>query len=401
MPVGCDQGNAVEALPEGNGTRKRRKLLYLVTEDWFFATHFIPMLRAARAAGFDVVVATRVRDHAKQIEREGCRIVPFESEREHVGPVEIFKNVARLVRIVRAERPDVVHCIALRMVVLGGLAARLTGSKTLVLAPTGLGHLWLTDGAFERLGRYIVRFVIGRLLRRAGTHYLFENLDDPGELGIDATGPDVTHIGAGVDPAAVPPTPEPPAPPIKVAVVGRMLAQKGIREAVEATRRARALGAPVELHLFGAPDPGNPSSLTQEQLSQWSREAGITWHGPTTDLAKVWREHHIAMLLTYREGGARTLVEAAAGRRPIVATNVTGCREVVRDGIEGFLVPPRDSEAAARALVELARDAELRARMGQAAYRRFLHRFTDEILERTVGGLYEAMRKETRPVSSA
>jgi glycosyltransferase involved in cell wall biosynthesis len=375
---------------------ERPRLLYIVTEDWFFATHFLPMVRAARAAGFEVSVATRVRDHAEQIVREGCRIIPFESERKHVGPFEIAGSVARIIRIVRAERPDVVHCIALRMVVIGGLAARLAGVDTLVLAPTGLGHLWLANGAIERAGRRVVRFVIGRLLRGPGTYYLFENLDDPAELGIDPAGPDVTRVGAGVDPATFPPTSEPAAPPIKVAIVARMLAQKGIREAVEATRRARALGAPIELHLFGAPDPGNPSSLTQEQLREWSREEGIAWHGPTGDVAKVWREHHIALLLTYREGGARTLVEAAAGGRPIVATDVTGCRAVVRNGIEGFLVLPREAEGAARALVQLAKDPELRARMGRAARQRFLENFTEEVLERTLRGLYFAIREKQR-----
>jgi len=396
VPVSGERANAVEPRPavKSGVARERPKLLYLVTEDWFFATHFFPMVRAARGAGFDVVVATRVRDHAAQIEREGCRIIPFENERKRIGPLEVLRTVARLIGLVRAERPDVVHCIALRMVVLGGLAARLAGAKTLVLAPTGLGHLWLADGAVERAGRRIVPFVVGRLLRRKSTHYLFENPDDAKELGIDPAGPDVTRIGAGVDPAAIPPTPEPPAPPVKVAVVARMLAQKGIVEAIAATRRARALGAPVELHLFGAPDPGNPSSLTQEQLSQWSREEGITWHGPTGDIAGVWREHHIALLLTYGEGGARALVEAAAGCRPIVTTNVSGCREIVRDGIEGFLVPVRESDEAARALARLAQDPQLRAQMGRAARLRFLERFTEEVLERTVGGLYNAIRDE-------
>jgi glycosyltransferase involved in cell wall biosynthesis len=367
------------------------KLLYLVTEDWFFVSHFLPMARAARAAGYEVVVATRVRHHAQRIASEGCRIIALETKRDSARPVEIVKTIAKIKRIVRSERPDVVHCIALRMIVLGGVAAPLAGADKLVLAPTGLGHLWLSGGWFERIARRVVRFVIGRLLRRPGTYYLLENTDDATELGIEPSDRDVIRIGAGVDPDCIPLSPEPPTPPVKVALVARMLRQKGISESVDAVHRARELGAPIELHLFGGPDLGNPSSLSEEQLETWSRNEGIFWHGPTSDLAKVWREHHIGLLLSYREGLPRTLVEAAAGGRPIVATDVTGCREVVRDGIEGFLVPPYESEAAARALVRLAMDSELRAQMGQAAHQRFRERFTEEVLERTVGALYRRL----------
>src|SRR2546423_8043555 len=160
------------------------KLLYLVTEDWFFVSHFLPMARAARAAGFEVVVATRVRDHAARIEAEACRVVPLEGERRSLGVVEALRGFFRIASIVRAERPDIVHCIALRMVVLGGLAARFGGAKRLVLAPTGLGLLWSEDGAFNRFARAVLRVIVGRWLRGEHTRYLFENSDDPGEFGL-------------------------------------------------------------------------------------------------------------------------------------------------------------------------------------------------------------------------
>lgn len=365
------------------------KLLYLATEDWGFC-HFLPMARSARRAGLEVVVATRVRDHADRIIGEGCRVVPFENERRSLGPGEILGSMARLARILRAERPDIVHCIGLRMVTLGGLAG-LAPARLRVLAPTGLGHLWIENGALERLARPAVRFLVGRWLRGAGTHYLFENPDDPRELGLDPHGPDVTIVGgAGVDPAQFTIAAEPPSPPVKIAVVARMLVPKGIAEAVAAVRRARELGAAVELHLFGPPDPSNRRSFSQAELRQWSGEPGIRWHGPAADIARVWREHHVAMLLSYREGLPKALVEAAAAGRPIIATDVPGCREVVRDGIEGMLVPRGDIEAAARAVLRLAGDAALRARLGQAANARFRRCFTEDAVMQTVAKLYGA-----------
>jgi glycosyltransferase involved in cell wall biosynthesis len=369
------------------------KLLYFHSEDWAFCQHFLPMARAAQAAGFEVAVAVRVRDHAARLEALGCRVVSLEAERRSLSAVEIVRGFLRMVRIVRAERPDVVHCIALRPVVLGGLAARLAGARRLVLAPTGLGHLWIENGPVERAARPFARFVIGRVLRAPATRYLFENAEDPREFGLDPAGRDVTIVGgAGVDPAQFPPSPEPPAPPVKVAVVARMLRPKGIAETVEAVRRARAQGAPVELNLYGAPDPSNRRSYSEDQVRRWASEPGIAWHGPTADVARVWRENHVAMLLSYREGLPKALVEAAAAGRPIVATDVTGCREVVRDGVEGLLVPRGDVDAAARALVRLANDAPLRARMGAAANARFRARFTEDAVMRTMTALYAKLR---------
>src|SRR5262245_23394539 len=237
------------------------KILYLVTEDWFFASHFLPMARAAGEAGLEVVVATRVRNHAPQLAAEGLRIIPLDIERKSFGVFEGLRNIVLTYRIVRAERPDVVHCIALRPIVLGGLAARLAGARALVLAPTGLGQLWTERGIVPRTMRSIVRSAM-RSLRGPRTRFVFENRDDPREFGLDPAGSEVIIVGgAGVDPAQFPAVPEPPSPPVKVAVVSRMIAAKGIADAVEAVRRARSLGAPVELHLYGAPDASNRDAV--------------------------------------------------------------------------------------------------------------------------------------------
>ena len=232
-----------------------RKLLYLVTEDWSVVSHFLPMVRTAVAAGFEVVVATRLREHGARIEAEGCRVVALENERSSLGSPEMFRGFARIWRILRDEKPDVVHCISLRMVVLGGIAARLQGVKWLVLAPIGLGHLWLKNNVFEDAARGLSRLIVGRWLNGPGTRYMFENTEDPAEFGLDAGQAAGHHrAGRGRRSAAIfRPRPIRRAPPLKVAVVSRMIEAKGIGDAVEAVRRARALGAPVELDLYGCP----------------------------------------------------------------------------------------------------------------------------------------------------
>jgi glycosyltransferase involved in cell wall biosynthesis len=365
------------------------KILYLVTEDWFFASHFLPMAQTARDCGLQVAVATRVRADGERLKAEGFSVIAIESRRGSFSLLRSLSDFFQAFKIVREERADIVHCIALRPVVIGGLAAKFAGTGALVVAPTGLGHLWIEHGVAVRVARKIVRAIVGSWLRGPRTHYLFENRDDPREFGLDPDGADVTIVGgAGVDPEKFPRSEAPPAPPLKVAVVARMIQPKGIVEAVDAVQRARGAGAPIELHLFGDPDPDNPRSIPQATLAQWSQSPGIMWHGHEADVARVWREHHVAMLLSYREGLPRSLVEAAAAGRPIVATDVAGSREVVRDGQEGILVPLGDIDAAAQVLTKLAADPDLRYRLGAAAHARFIERFTADAVRQKMRNLY-------------
>jgi glycosyltransferase involved in cell wall biosynthesis len=369
------------------------KVLFFVTEDWFFASHFLPMAHAAHAQGLDVVVATRVRDHRSQLEAKGIRVLALDVERKSLGLLTGIRNLLSAIRIVRAERPDVVHCIALRPVVMGGIATKLGNGCPLILALTGLGLLWVERGWGARFLRCLVRTIVGSWLRGPNTRYLFENRDDPREFGLDPSGREVTIVGgAGADASEFPMVPEPPAPPLKVAVVSRMIAPKGIAEAVEAVRQARASGVAIELHLFGGLDPSNRRALSADLLRRWSSEPGITWHGPMADVPRVWREHHVALFLSYyREGVPRALIEAAASGRPIVTTDMPGCRDVVRDQVSGILVPPHDVDAAACALVLLAADPALRARMGAAANKHFLEHFTAASVQSVVGQLYRSL----------
>lgn len=371
----------------------RPKLLFLATEDWFFASHFLGFARAAQAAGCDAIVAARVREHRAVIEATGARVIPVDAERRAVGPLALVNTARRYRALMRAEKPAIVHCIALKPVLLGGLAARLAGAPNLVLAPTGLGYLWTADGLTARLGRLAVRSGI-KALNVPRARFLFENRDDPAEFGLDPG--DETKVaivsGAGVSPDDFPVQPMPEGGPLRVAVVARMLRSKGITEAVEAVRRARAKGADIALELWGEPDPANPGSIAREELERWSKEPGIAWRGRSTKVQDVWRTNHVAMLLSHGgEGLPRTLVEAAASGRPIVTTDVPGCRDVVQDGIEGRRVPPRDAEAAAEALVALAADAELRQRMGQAARARFERDMTDAAVNGRVERLYRGL----------
>jgi hypothetical protein len=174
------------------------KILYLVTEDWFFVSHFLPMAQVARDCGFEVVIATRVGDAGKRLAAEGFRVIPVSGERGSLSLLRGMRDFRQAFAIVRAERPSIVHCISLRPVVIGGLAAKLAGARQIILAPTGLGNLWVDRGLAVGFIRAIARWVVGSWIRGPRTHYLFENRADPRAFDLDPDGSEVTIVaGAG------------------------------------------------------------------------------------------------------------------------------------------------------------------------------------------------------------
>ena len=340
--------------PHHDAAAGRTTLAFVVTEDWFFASHFLPMARAAVGIGLSVAVITRVRSHRQAIEATGARVVELEAERSSLNPMTAGYAAGQLSGILKALKADIVHCIALRGILIGGTAAAMAGIPTRIYALTGLGLLGARTDTTSRLARAAAKALIRGPLASRRTRYLFENADDARGLGLDPADTAVTIVGgAGVDPDAFAPRPLPDAPPLKVAVVARMLWSKGIDVAVEAVRVARARGAAVELSLYGAPDVSNRRAIPEATLRDWSRD-GVAWHGPTRDVASVFAAHHVGCLPSRGgEGLPRTLLEAAACGRPLVTSDVPGCRDLVRDGVEGLLLPPRDGRGIAGLYAEL------------------------------------------------
>jgi glycosyltransferase involved in cell wall biosynthesis len=379
----------------------RPRLLYLVTEDWYFCSHRLPLAAAAREAGFDVSVATRVRDHADEIRRAGVEPIPIGLSRRSVNPCRELRSLAEIVRTYRAVKPDIVHHVALKPVIYGSVAARLAAVPSVVNALAGLGYVFSSRDRRARLVRPAVETLFRALLDRPASRLIVQNHDDlrflVGEAVVDA-GRATLIRGSGVDTSRYVPAPEPDSTPL-VVLPARMLRDKGVVEFVGAAERLKADGAAARFALVGDPDPDNPASISEETLQRWSSSRAVEWWGWRDDMVTVFQQCHVVCLPSYREGLPKALIDAAACGRAIVTCDVPGCREVVRDGENGLLVPPRDSAALAAALRRLLEDPKLRRAMGERSRARAVAEFSVErVIEQTLG-LYRELLAE-RPAAA-
>lgn len=363
------------------------KILFFVTEDWFVCSHWLPMIIAAKDAGKDVVVVTRTNKHAQQIMQHGVRVIPFEISRHGSNLFREFTTVLRLLSIYRKEKPHLVHHVAMKPMLYGSLVACLARVPHSINWVAGMGWLFVSNHQGAKILQSVVRATLGRLLR--GTSVIVENQDDQAIIASLGVANRDIHLvrGAGVDTSMYAPSPEPEGDQL-VLLPARMLWDKGVGEFVDAAKQLRQHGVKARFVLVGEPDEGNPSSVPEKQLLAWQKEGVVEWWGRHEDMPQVYAQSHIVCLPSYREGLPKALLEAASCGRPIVTTNVPGCRDVVRDGDNGLLVAALDSAALADALNRLIADPALRLKMGQRGRERVLNEFSQERIVAQVLALY-------------
>ena len=369
-----------------------RKVVICITEDWFALSHFRPLIAVLREVAHSVVVVTRSSGRLREIEALGVRTIDFDFRRSSANPAREASSAWALARIIEAESPDVVHLVAMKPVVLGGVALKLVPSCRVMVHMTGLGLLGFGDGAVLRLYRAGALRLLASMLRKPTSYLLVENPDDLAVLRQGGAEPGARFAvlgGAGVDPAAFPPLPQPTNQVPVAAFVGRMIRPKGVDVLMQANELLKRRGVALEIELCGGIDADNPAAVDSQSLTLWCAERNVRWLGHVRDIAGLWRHADIFVLpARSREGMPRALLEAAASARPLVVTNVPGCRHFVRDGVEGFVVPPEDAAALAAALESLARDPGLRQRMGEAARLRLRHGFTEDHVKQSLRASY-------------
>jgi glycosyltransferase involved in cell wall biosynthesis len=369
------------------------RLLYVVTEDWYFLSHRLPMARAAQKAGYEVHVATRLKDGAASIAKEGFVPHALSWSRGSLSPLGSLSAVVELRRLVRGLRPDILHNISLKPVLLGTAASLGLSDTGVVNSLTGLGTLFIGEARVSGATRRAVRFALRHLLTRKRSRTVVQNPDDRAFVTALGVPPETVMLipGSGVDTKALTPLPE-PQPPVTAAYVGRMLADKGVLTLIDAFSLLGKRGVALKLLLAGDCDKENPGSLAPEQLREFASLYGIEWLGHVTDIRTVWARAHFAVLASRREGLPKSLLEAAACGRAMVATDAPGCREIAIEDETALTVPVDDVGALAEAMAKIAGNADLRQRFGANARALVETKFSADAIGRQTVALYNALR---------
>ena len=348
-------------------TAQPPRVLMVLNDAPFFISHRLPLALVARDAGCAVHIAAPFEAGPVAIMEDAGLVhhdIPLRrGARALIGELAL---VAAIWRVVRRVRPDVMHAVTMKPVLYGGLVARAARVPAVVHAITGLGYLFVTEGTSARLQRAIIKSFYRFALDHRNAHAIFQNPDDL-RLFRDAglVDPAITSMikGCGVDMTLFAPTPEPDGPPV-VMFPARILGDKGVHEFVAAARILKQRGADARFVLVGRTDPDNPTDVGEAAIKAWTDEGAAEWWGFADDMAATLGKAHVVCMPSYREGLPRVLIEAAACGLPIVTADIPGCREIVRDGDNGTLVPVRDGPATAEAIGRLLDDAGLRQRMG-------------------------------------
>lgn len=375
-----------------------RRLLYVHNAVPYFLSHRLAVARAARNAGWDVHLAAPPVDAALRGRLEAERITfhPFTLSRRGMAPAHELGSLWALGRLYRQVQPTLIHLVTIKPVLYGGMVARLTGGAPYVATIPGRGYVFTTaPGLKGRMLRGGVRQAYRLALGGGSCRAIFQNPDDRDFFVAESMiAADKTRVvlGSGVDPDQFRPGQRAGASPPRVVLASRMLRDKGVLEFVEAARRLKAAGIAAEFVLLGLPDPGNPDSHRESELAAWHAEGVVQWWGYREDMPEILAATDIVCLPTaYGEGVPRILIEAAACGCALIAADRPGCREIVQDGVNGLLVPPRDAGALAHAVTTLLDDPVRCGGMGQAGRARVLAQFTEaHVVEETLA-VYAAL----------
>lgn len=383
----------VKTSSKGKTTQPRRKIIFFVSADWFFCSHFIERAITARLEGFDVLVLTNVNRHGNLILEAQLRLFHIPMRRRSLNPFAAAIALFRVLLVFYKEKPDLIHNVAIKPVLVGSLAARLLGCREVVNAVVGGGYAFTSMHLMVKIFRPVLVFFMRVLMNPLGSRVVFENRDDLLDFvqkRIVRLEDSVLIRGAGVDPRKFKAPEKLDGPPL-VILAARLLWDKGIGEFVAAAKFLSQRGVKARFVIVGQRDIENRACIDTTTLDVWRNDGTVEFWGFREDVPQVLSQASIACLPSYREGLPKFLLESMAASLPCVTTDVPGCREAVRDGDNGFLVPVRNVVALAGALETLLLNPTLRREMGERGRLRIESEFSLRMVNEKTLSLYREM----------
>jgi len=364
--------------------------LLFANTDWYLYNFRLPLAEKLRELSYDVVLVSPPGDYTIKIVQAGFRWVPLDMNRRSVNPFSEILVIKKLIDIYLKEKPNLVHHFTIKSVVYGSIAAKFAGIKNVVNAVAGLGFIFTNKSMLASVLRPITKRVLKFSLSGKKTRLILQNPDDQAlffKAGLVSKEKTRLIKGSGVNTTRYIPHLKVNSGDTNILLASRLLWDKGIADYVECARIVKDKHKNVNFLLAGMPDDGNPNSVQQSDLENWNQERIIDPLGHVNNMIERLKDINIVVLPTvYGEGVPRILIEAAAAGLPLVATNVPGCREIVIDGINGYLVPVRNPQALAEAILTLLNEGGLCESMGQAGRELVLKNFDEKsVLDRTIG----------------
>ena len=371
------------------------RILFVITEDWALLSHRLHLVKAAIAAGHQVGLATRFSRHEEMLASLGVETYHWGLTRKSLNPFAELKSLISLHHIISDFQPDLVHAVAQKPVLYTGLLKRLGGRFGFVAALGGIGYIFSSSALKARLLRPAISLVLRFALAGRKTAFILQNQDNISlfeKLRIVHAGKTKLVRGSGVEISLYQPSPLPEGI-TKIILPARMLWDKGVAEFVAAARKIKAQNIAAEFILVGDVDAHNAASVSQSQIDEWVAGGIVQQWGRRDDMPKIYPSVHIVCLPSYHEGLPKVLMEAASCARPVIAFDVPGSREIVQDGVNGFLVPFKDQESLENALVRLINDRTLCTDMGRKGRKLVEAEFSDTHINQQTFDIWDEILK--------
>lgn len=361
---------------------KNHKILFIIVEDRYFLSHRLHLAQYAIKKGYQVGLLCKISKHKEFLENEGIQVFDWSLVRGSFNLFFEIKAIYEILITLLKFAPDVLHAVALKPVIYASFASKLVFLKSRVFALGGLGFIFSSDKILAKLLRPLIVLVLKFTFSGNKSRLIIQNIDDKRTLiNLKVIREEKIDLikGAGVDMKIFSFIKEPSQIP-EVILPARLLWDKGVGEFVLAADILKKRGINAKFTLLGETDPHNPECIPDDQIEDWKKEGAVDVAGFQDDMAKCIQNCAVVCLPSYREGLPKSLLEAASCGRPIVTTDVPGCREIVQDGVNGYLVPSKDPDLLAEALSRLLTDRKLREVMGLKG-REFVEReFSAEIV---------------------
>ena len=360
----------------------KKRVLFVITDDWALISHRLHLAEAAIKLGYEVAVVTRVTKYRDVLEASGLKVFHWRLERRSLNLISEIISIFHLWKILIFFEPDIIHAVAQKPVIYAGLAMKFSKKAKFVAALGGVGFIFTSKNIKAKILKPIVKLFLRFVLRAQTSELILQNIDNV-QFIVDLSIVDENRIslikGAGVEIGKFQPSLIPKGPPL-VILPARMLWDKGVAEFVRVAGRINARYIEARFVLVGDIDSHNPASITQSQVDRWVQQGAVEHWSRRDDMDQIYQQASIVCLPSYHEGLPKVLLEAASCARPTVAFNIPGCREVVRDGINGFLVSFGDEVALEKAIVTLISDRSLCVKMGAKGREIVEQEFSSEII---------------------